>query len=907
MQRLPPTLPDDLLYTKLAPPRVQSSLVPRGALVARLEAGLTHKLTVISAPAGSGKTTLIGEWISERGDAAPVGWVALDAGDNDPVRFWRYVVSACRSFDAALGRSTMATLRTTNITSFEGVLTTFINELSQLHDRCVLVLEDFHVIVGQEVLDSCAYLIEHLPATLHLVLLARSEPAMPLARLRARNELSEFTGGDLRFTPDEIRSFVQQTLQLTLPAEAIARLEQRTEGWAAGLRLMALALHGRTDSHDAEEILSAFSGGHRYVLEYLIAEVLATQPASVQEFLLQTSLFSRLTGALCDAITGRDDSTLLLTKLERANLFLVPLGDDGRHAWYRYQALFAEAMRHHARQRLAESSLRALMEKASRWYEERGLTEEAIETALAASGFDRAARLIEQSIAKQSHTELHTLGRWAEQLPEAVLCNYPDVCFNYARMILFTSDRHAPATAIRLEVPLHWAEQVWRQGKNDARLGQVWALRSMAAARQGDLAHAFAYSREALELLPAHDVYWRGVCLLNAGLEELLGGRIDTAQQRLIEARALCGAAQSLPGVLAATSMLGDACIWLGEFDQAGQFFQQVLAEAVGGDEMLDDQALAWLGLATIAYERNDLDAAEQQAARAQALGTKRANEDTAVHASLLLARLKQARGQTAQATDMLRGLAARIQRPRLLRQVQGGLARLALSSGDVGTAQHTPAAQQGTVVDAPGVDPPYVQQEQTVFLAARIHLARGEPQVARLLLEPWRVDARKNGRLRSELEILCLQALASAAQGAEPEAAGTLRQALTLAQRQDFRRTFLDEGEAMALLLQTTLPGLGKRPVATYAMTLLRSFATARPFHAQSTHHPAFPMLEPLSAQELRVLRLLAAGRTNPEIAAEFVVSTNTIKTQVQSIFRKLNVNGRDEAAEAARQMNLL
>lgn len=901
MPRSTQALPDDLLYTKLAPPQVQSSLVPRSALLARLDAGVGHKVTLIAASAGSGKTSLISEWIARRSDTIPVAWVALDAGDNDPVRFWRYVVSACRRFDAALGRSTLAALRAASTSSFEVVLTPFINELAQLPNRCVLVLEDFHVITAQDVLDSCTYLIDHLPAALHLVLLARGEPLLPLARLRARNELSEITGADLRFTAGEIRTFVQQTLQFMLPADAVARLEERTEGWAAGLRLMALALQGRQDIVDADTLLSAFSGGHRYVLEYLVAEVIATQPENVQAFLLQTSLLNRLTGSLCDEVTGGSDSARVLTQLERANLFLVPLGDDGRRTWYRYQALFAEAVRHLARLRLGEDAVRALMERAGRWYEDHGLIEQAIETALAASEFERAAALIEQSIGRQSFNELHTLGRWAEQLPEAVLRNHPALCFRYAMVVLFTSNRFAPDTAIRLETLLLWAEDGWGQEKNDAALGQVWALRSTSAVWQGDLEAAFAYGREALELLPAHDVYWRGVSLLSAGLEELWGGRIDAAQQRLIEARALCGAAQSIHGVLAAMSLLGEVCDWQGEFDQAVQLFEQVLAEAVGGDDMLDDQAAAWLGLATIAYERNDLDTAGQLASRARVLGAQRANEDTVFRASLLLARVSHARGQTALAQQSLHALAARSQRPRLLHEVAMWQARLALASGDVEAARHGPA------FEAQGGDVPYRVQEQSALLAARVHLAQGESEAARQMLESWRLDAQKNGRVRRELEILCLQALAGADAGDGPDATRTISQALALAHAKGFRRTFLDEGEAMALLLQAILPGLGKRSLAAYATMLLRAFAATPPYHAKALHHPATPLLEPLSAQEQRVLRLLAAGLTNPEIAAEFIVSTNTIKTQVQSIFRKLNVNGRDEAAEAARQMKLI
>jgi LuxR family maltose regulon positive regulatory protein len=823
--------------------------------------------------------------------------MALDAGDNDPVRFWRYVITACRTFDAALGRSALAALRTSQVSSLEGVLTPFINELAQLPDRYELILEDYHAITSSEVNDSLAFLIDHLPTTLHLILLTRSEPALPLARLRTRNELGEFSAADLRFTRAETQAFLQETLNVSLAPEVIARLEERTEGWAAGLRLIALALQGRAGAREAEEFLSTFSGGHRHVLEYLVGEVIATQPAALQEFLLQTSVLNRLTGSLCDAITDRTDSALLLAQLERANLFLIPLGDDGRHAWYRYHALFAEALRAYARQRLGDRAVRAWIEKASQWYEAHGLIDEAIETALAAQDFERVAVLIEQAIEQRGLNELYTLGRWAAQLPEAVLNAHPLLCFNYAVVVLFTSDRYAPATMARLEGPLRVAEEAWRRDSNEARLGQVLALRSTAALWQGDRTHAFAYARESLEMLPEHDVFWRGVSLLNVGLEEALNGHIDSAQQLLIETRALCGAAQNIHGVLAATFWLGETWEWRGEFDQAGQLYQQVLAEAIGGEEMLDDQAAAGLGLARIAYERNDLDAAEQQAARARDLSRQRSNEEEFVHASVLLARIQQARGQTAEAQDMLRALAARTQRPLLLQEILLWQARLALVAGDVETARHWAAANDQRR------DVPPIQREQTALLLAHVHLIDREPEAVLKLLAPWRSDAHQNGRVRSELESLCVQALAYAEQANPARAHKTLTQALTLAQPRGYRRVFLDEGDRLAQLLQTIVPNLGKRSIAMYATLLLRAF----PLPDRVSHPRFVSLLEPLSVQEKRVLRLLAAGLTNPEIARELVVSINTIKTQVQSIYRKLNVNSRDEAAEMARQMKLV
>jgi LuxR family maltose regulon positive regulatory protein len=895
-RRTPAPISTDLLYTKLTPPRLQSALVSRPILIDRLEAGLARKVTLISAPAGSGKTTLIGEWLARQ--TRPVAWVALDAGDNDPVRFWRYIITACRAFDATVGRSALAMLRASQISSLENVLTSFINELVQLPDRHVLILEDYHAITSSDVNASLAFLIDHLPAMLHVIIVTRSEPALPLARLRTRHELSEFTAADLRFTYAETQAFLQETFHAPLAPEIIARLEERTEGWVAGLRLITLALQDRSDVKEVEGFLATFSGGHRYVLEYLVGEVIAAQSAAVQEFLLHTSLLNRLTGSLCDALVDQTDSASLLVQLERANLFLIPLGHDGRHAWYRYHALFAEALRVHAREQLGEAAMRDLIEKASRWYAAHGLIEEAIESALEAQDFERATGLIEQAIEQRGIHEQYTLGRWAGQLPEAVLHAHPNLCFSYAMVVLFTSDRYAPATMIRVDGLLHVAEEAWRTGNDEARLGQALALRGTAALWQGDLTHAFAHARESLELLPVHDVFWRGISLLNVGLEEALNGHIDTALEIFIETRALCGAAQNIHGVLAAAYWLGEACAWRGEFEQAVQLYEQVLAEAIGGDEMLDDQAVASLGLAQIAYEHDDLDAAEQQAVRARDLSRQRSNEEEVVHATLLLARIQQARGQTAPAQDTLRTLTTITQRPLLLWEIQRWQARLALLSGDVEMARRWANA------NSQRRDIPHVQQEQTALLLAQVQLIDHQPGVVLRLLEPWRRDAHRNGRLRSELEILCLQALAFAAQDNSGRAHKTLSQALTLAQPKGYRRLFLDLGKPLAQLLQTLVPELSRRPMATYATLLLRAFA-ARSGQLSST--VSSPLLEPLSTQEQRVLRLLAAGLTNPEIARELIVSTNTIKTQVQSIYRKLNVNSRDEAADMARQLNLL
>ncbi len=894
-----PANANELLSTKLTPPRLQPSLLLRERLLMRLAEGLDRKLTLLSAPSGFGKTTLASAWLVTRTE--PVGWVSLDEGDNDPIRFWRYVITACGTFDPALGRSARATLRASPQPAFESVLTRFINEAAALPQRGILVLDDYHVVTSREIHESLAFLLDHFPATLHLMLISRSEPPLPLARLRVRGELNELHVDDLRFSPAEIQAFFQETLRRPLSTDALARLEARAEGWAAGLRLVALALEGQTDPAAAEGFLASFSGEHRPILEYLPGEVLAHQPEPLQIFLLQTGVLNRLTASLCDAITGRNDSAAVLEQLMRANLFLIPLGNQGDRSWYRYHTLFAEALLHVARQRFGEAGLQALHGKAALWHAAQGFLAEAIEASIAAHAFERAAALIEQLLEQRGFSELQTLRRWAEQLPQDVLHDHPGLCFNYAMALLFTSDRYAPATAALVETPLRAAEEIWRKAQDDRGLGQVFALRSTIAMWQGDWARSFAWAKEALALLPEHEVNWRGVSLLNVSIQDLLAGKIDSVQRMALEARALCEAAQNIHGVSGATLLLAGTFAAQTELDQAEALYRQVLSEAGDAEELLDDRGFAQLGLGTLAFERDDLASAEQHAAQALEFAQRRPEADVHVHASLLLARIQHARGQTEPAQDRLRALAARTHRTSWLREVQAWQARFSLDAGDLA------AAQRWRATYVPHTDAvPKTQQEQEALILVRLHIAEGDSEAALKLLERWRRDARAHGRVRSELEILCVQALAHAAQADTQRAHKILVRALTLAQPSGCRRVFLDEGENMAALLQAVIPDLNKRPLATHATLLLKAFAATRSIRTLSVPTVSSPLLEPLSPQEQRVLRLLAAGLSNPEIARELVVSPNTIKTQIQSIYRKLNVNNRDEASEMARQLNL-
>jgi ATP/maltotriose-dependent transcriptional regulator MalT len=904
----------ELLSTKLAPPRPRPSLVSRGPLLARLDEGLEHKLTLLSSPAGFGKTTLVSEWIaarSERQEALPVAWVSLDAGDNDPVRFWRYVITACQVFNAAVGESTLGLLSRSRRLPLETVLTTLINELAQLEYTGILVLEDYHVITSPQIHETVTYLVDHLPATLHLLILTRSNPPLPLARLRAHDDLYELHTADLRFSLEETQTFLQQTLPFSLSPEAITRLEARTEGWVAGLRLLALALQGRTDPRDLEHMLATFTGGHRHVLEYLVADVLSSQSESLQEFLLQTAFLNRLTGSLCDAVTGRNDSELMLQQLERTNLFLIPLDQVGQ--WYRYHPLFAEAMQHEARHRLGEDSLRSLYDKASLWYEQHGLFAEAVEVALSARDVVRAAALIERIIGPPSTSnELHTLMRWIEQLPEEVLQMHPALCLAYATALLFTLDRSAPATMKLIQLPLAMAERFWQTEGNRPKLGEVLAARSQVAWWQGDLKEAFAAARQALELLPEQEMLWRGSSTLAVGLEELLAGKPNLARQAVLEARARFEAIGNAYGTRAATHMLGDVCSQQGELHTAAQVYRQVLVEAA--EDPLD-RVNALIGLATLSYEWNELQTAEQEVSQALDLGKRHAEELGKYHVeqsvqipgSLVLARVLHARGETIQAQRLLHELVVLTQErrwPYLHREVLASQARLQLSLGDLAVVQ-----RWSTTTAQLGEDFRLVQQEREALIIVRLLIAQGEAEEALRLLERWQAEAHAQRRTRSELEIKVLTALAHFTLKHLPQAKQALREALVLAQTEGYQRFFLDEGEPLVPLLRVVLLDVREEPLVNYVRNLLLAFA-----HSQSEQNASPPsqtssalLIEPLSPQEQRVLRLLAAGRSNPEIAEELVVSVNTVKTQVQSIFRKLNVKSRWEARDAARHLKLL
>jgi LuxR family maltose regulon positive regulatory protein len=833
-----------------------------------------------------------------------VAWLSLDAGDNDPMRFWRYLIAACQAFQPDLGSAALALLHAAQERLFprltpEALLTPLLNDLARMPARSVLVLEDYHVIAEPEIHHAMRFFIEHQPATLHLVLIARAEPPLPLARLRARGELAELGPVQLRFTPEETHAFLRQALPFEIESATIDRLQERTEGWPAGLRLITLALHSQGDApaRELERRLTTIRGSQRHLLEYLVAEALSAQPEPLQTFLLQTSGLIRLTSWLCDWITGRNDSALLLEQIERANLFLIPL--DGTGEWYRYHTLFAEAMQHEARRRLGEDAPRQLSSRASRWYERHGLFAEAVDAALAAEEADRAVALMTRLVESQhllQFQELHTLVRWLAQLPEATLRGAPRLCMAYAMALLFSAEQRTPALRQRLETYLHMAENSLRAAGDLPRLGEALALHALLVEQLSDFDTALRCAQQARDLLRPGETIWWSIALGILAMEAMLAGRFAEAMQTMHAAYIAYQPIDNSYGRRGALILQGHIALGQGKLGQAEALFRQVV-ETAGEDRA--DRGTACAGLATIAYERDELEVAERCAREAYALSEDLGHELLQVLATTIFARVLYARGERTPAQELLQRLAAALTQPRWIQEIEMWLAWFAHTSGDQAAAQHWASTVRAASLEEAL---PEALVERAALIGARQLIAEGEAEKALEVLERWLGAARGQARKRSELEILLITARAQARLGRMTEAQGALGEALALARPAGYQRIFLDEGADLSGLLKASLPSARGNPLAGFIRGLLRGLGAA-PEPPAATG----ALVEPLSQQEMRVLRLLVAGRTNPEIARELVVSINTIKAQVKSIYRKLDVGGRLEASDTARRLGLL
>jgi len=857
-----------LLKTKLHVPLVRPQLVSRPRLIERLNEGLRpgRTLTLVSAPAGYGKTTLLGEWVGRLDQ--PVAWVSLDESDGDLARFLAYLVAALQTVDPRIGLAVPGMLRPPRPAPTATILTTLINDVADCSapgvlTRLVLVLDDYHAIEAQPVQDAVTFLLDHLPAHVHVVIATRADPPLPLARLRGRGQLVELRAADLCFTAQEAAEFLERVMGLSLSGEEVHALAARTEGWITGLQIAAMSMQGR---HDVGHLVRAFTGSHRHVLDYLLEEILERQPESVQTFLLQTSVLDRLCGPLCDAVVIRDqgsgtsdqgsgireqdvspiadprslipdhqslitDSQSILEYLEHANLFIVPL--DGERRWYRYHHLFADLLRQRLRQ-VQPDAVPALHRRAWRWYEQNLMSAEAIAHALSAGDFERAARLIEQvAQATLMRSEVTTLLHWVERLPDEHVRGRPSLCIYHAWALLLAG---GPVEAVKARLQDAGAEVDASQVSAEALV-----FRALIAAMLGDARHSLELSRQALDCLPEENLFLRSIAADSLGLACVLDGDIEAAVEAFDESVRIGQQAGNVLFAVGALCNLGGLCLAQGRLCRAAAIFRRALESATDAQgRRLPVASRALLGLGELSREWSDLDAAMRLLTESLEL-SRQYGEIGVLAVYLHLVRVRQAQGDVDGANEMVQyaqQLAAKSDATPLDDLLVGvSQARLWIEQGHLEAASRW-VRERGLDADtgmgAPqdagaGVPSSYDLREGERITLARLYIAQGRAGEALQVLDSLWQAAERLGRMRRLIEILVLQALAHQVRGDSGESLAALERALALAEPEGYVRIFVDEGEPMRVLL-SRLTADRRLPTAAYARQLLSALNLQSP-----------------------------------------------------------------------------
>jgi LuxR family maltose regulon positive regulatory protein len=862
-------------------------------------------LTLVSAPAGYGKTTLLAQWRASA--RTPVAWLSLEPEDNEPTRFLTYLIAALQTLDPHLGAPALALLSPPQPAELETVLTALANDLMGWQgEDFALVLDDYHVVEAPPIYHALTYLMEHLPSQMHLIIATRADPPLPLARLRARGQLTELRAAELRFGAAEAGAFLEEVMGLHLAQEDVATLQTRTEGWIAGLQLAALSLQGHAN---ASNVLSAFSGSHRFVLDYLSEEVLSRQPPSVQAFLLQTSMLSRLSGSLCEAVTGLEESQAMLEALERANLFVAALDDERQ--WYRYHHLFADLLRSRLRQTMP-ALLPELHRRASTWYERHDLIGDALHHARLAPDLDRAMRLIEQHTHELVFRgQAHTVLSWLASLPDGLVRTHPRLCLSQALLLMFTGQ--LGEALLRLQEAEQSASHFTQADEAQAFLNQVATVQAYILFFQGDLARSVALARQASDQLAERPVQVRDATDVIAAHRGLLSGDVRRLEEqhvaRLPSPLSVVRDVFAMEVFVHLTSILLRARLLRlqGLLRRAAATYEQV-AQLQGEHEGVLLHPGYCFGLGELRYEWNDLDAAERLLEQGREVlgGPLTLAADAIAQGYATLAHLQQARNNHTSALAIVEAFAtladARQFATAPLAFVGAVRAQLELMRGHLAAAVRWADASGLSASD----DPSYPRErEYLTFARVRIAQGRASPtgpflSEALRLLERLRADAEEKARTGSVLEILLLQALALSALGRGNEALAVLERALTLAEPQGYIRLFVDEGEPLvAMLRQAYAHGIAPDYVAT-----LLSAAGEPKLPAPS---PAGSLLEPLTERELEVLRLLVRGLSNHAMARELVITVGTVKSHINHIYGKLGVQSRTQAIARAHSLHLL
>ncbi len=899
---------ENILRTKLFIPVVRKGAINRPHLITRLNRGIHGALTLISAPAGFGKTTLLADWAAQF--SSTVGWVSLEVDDNDPVRFMTYLIMGLKSIKPDIGELSLGMLAAQQISTLQTAIVPLLNDISQTSAQFFIVLDDYQVITSEQVQKIMSFIIEHQCANLHLVIATRSDPFLPLARLRARNQLTDIRAEDLRFSMREAEQFLNSEMGLNLSAQDIAVLGERTEGWIAGLQMAALSMSTREDK---ATFIKKFGGSHHYIMDYLVDEVLSQQPEIIHTFLLKTSILERLSGSLCDALSGSSSGHEMLDKLEKMNLFLVALDDE--HQWYRYHHLFAQLLRSRAERKFGEASINDLNRQAASWFEKNEMVEEAVLHAMAAQDYQHVSCLIEQNQQKiMAHGEFDLALKWIEALPGEVINSRLRLLAFQARIFGILNRTQ------EMMLTLDKLEQQVKQNPNDNDLtginADVCYLRAMAAYKESDFVQAFHLALLAQKQAKGEDLEFQNNLLMLIGLIQLDLGKISEASRAFSEVTKTVSNKYSLNDIrliFSAMVSLADIQVIRGELRNAEQIYNNARNIALQwGDANFHVIGRVFISLGDIKYQQNELELSRAYIQKGIDHYQKWGHASDMAISLASLARVLQASGIFSEANEAIKRALEETKRStagvKAINFVRQQQYRIMMMNEDINWVDRW--LQENNTQEYEEIT---YSNEQDFILRVRLLFFQNKLEAATLLLNQLAEAAQTSDRNGSLIQIFILQALIARSQGQNKISFSWLIQALNIAEPQGYVRVFIDEGESMRALLQEyrseidtgNLRAENQARLSLYVNKILAAFSIDQGQTNKVSRSLPFP--EPLTSREMEILTLICMGLSNREIARKLFVTDSTVKTHLHHIFEKINVESRAQLIVRAHELKLI